>query len=264
MEESSRPACSCKIAPGRSRWGSHRGSRSGTARHGDQTLERHRGAVATVPLHRRPSSARGWRWPRCASRTRRTRRPDLERAEAAAYDEHSNSVTAEHNPTFEAMIRDMLGRNLALLQWRRRPLTRSLRAASWRTRGALGDGFVESFALKRTPAGPGWRAARREPDLFTRHLELSLQLAQRGWRCGYAFEGMAACAAAVRRSRACRCAARCGRATRLRHGTRRPALILHVSALRRADPRRRMVPRSSRRPAGVADGCPDARRDRPA
>ena len=58
----------------------------------------------------------------------------------------------------------------------------------------LGDGFVESFAL----ADSGWAwLARGEarPDLFARHLELSLQLGNEDG-VGYAFEGMAACAAA--------------------------------------------------------------------
>ena len=117
--------------------------------------------------------------------------PDLERAEGLLR-RALEFVTAEHNPTFEAMIRDTLG-NLALLQG---DADRSIGIFDGILEDArrLGDGFVESFAL----ADSGWAwLARGEarPDLFARHLELSLQLGNEDG-VGYAFEGMAACAAA--------------------------------------------------------------------
>ena len=58
----------------------------------------------------------------------------------------------------------------------------------------MGDVFVESVTL----ANLGWaRLARGEarPDLFARHLELSLQLGNEDG-VGFALEGLAACAAA--------------------------------------------------------------------
>ena len=57
---------------------------------------------------------------------------------------------------------------------------------------------MPSLAKVSAPIGAGWAwLARGEarPDLFARHLELSLQLGNEDG-VGYAFEGMAACAAA--------------------------------------------------------------------
>jgi predicted ATPase len=117
--------------------------------------------------------------------------PDVERAEGLLR-RALELVTAEHDPTFEALIRDALG-NLALLQG---DADRSIGIFDGVLEDArrLDDVFVESIAL----ADSGWAwLARGEPrpELFARHLELSLQLGNEDG-VGFALEGLAACAAA--------------------------------------------------------------------
>jgi hypothetical protein len=117
--------------------------------------------------------------------------PDIERAEGLQR-RALELVAARDHPTFEALFRDALG-SLALLQG-------DVEGAIQIFEGVLedatrqGDVFVESITL----ANAGWaRLARGEarPDLFARHLELSLQLGNEDG-VGYALEGLAACAAA--------------------------------------------------------------------
>jgi hypothetical protein len=94
----------------------------------------------------------------------------------------------------------------------------------------MGDVFVESLAL----ANGGWaRLGRGEPrpDLFARHLDLSLQLGNEDG-VGFALEGLAACRGG-RRHRARRPAARRQRDRAPAHRPRRPATRPDVPADRR-------------------------------
>ncbi len=116
--------------------------------------------------------------------------PDLERAEALQR-RALELVSAREHPTFEAVFRNALG---TLLQTKGDPdgaiaIFDGVLADARRT----GDRFVESITL----ANSGWAwLARGEPrpELFARHLELSLQLGSEN-SIGYALEGLAACAA---------------------------------------------------------------------
>src|SRR4029453_6452097 len=101
-------------------------------------------------------------------------------------------VSIEDQPTFEGLFRVALGR-LGLAQGGGDGAGGTLAGVLEDARRE-GDVFVESITL----ANSGWaRLARGEarPDLFARHLELSLQLGNDDG-VGFALEGMAACAAA--------------------------------------------------------------------
>ena len=107
-------------------------------------------------------------------------------------DGRSSSSPPRTHPTFEGLFRDALG-SLALLQGDADGAIRIFEGVL-EDATRLGDVFVESVTL----ANLGWaRLARGEarPDLFARHLELSLQLGNEDG-VGFALEGLAACAAA--------------------------------------------------------------------
>ena len=118
--------------------------------------------------------------------------PDLERAEGLQR-RALELVSIEEQPTFEGLFRVALG-SLALMQG---DADRAVEVFEGVLEDARrqGDVFLESLTL----ANSGWaRLARGEarPDLFARHLELSLQLGNDDG-IGYALEGLAACAAAA-------------------------------------------------------------------
>jgi tetratricopeptide (TPR) repeat protein len=118
--------------------------------------------------------------------------PDLERADKLQ--RHALELVSEQeHPTFAALFRDALGA-LTLL---RGDVDGAIRIYEEVLEDArrTGDVFVESITL----ANSGWaRLARGEarPDLFSRNLELSLQLGNDDG-IAYALEGLAACAAAA-------------------------------------------------------------------
>ena len=117
--------------------------------------------------------------------------PDVDRAESLLR-RALELVTTSHNPTFEALIRDALG-ILVLLQG---DADRSIGIFDRILDDARGRGdvFVESIAL--ADSGWSWLArGQSRPDLFARHLELSLQLGNEDG-VGFALEGLAACAVA--------------------------------------------------------------------
>jgi len=116
--------------------------------------------------------------------------PDLERAEGLQR-RALELVPADEHPTFEALFRVALA-NLILLKG---DIDGSIEICESVAQDAkrLEDAFVESLAV----ANAGWgRLARGEPrpDLFARHLELTLQLGNEDG-VGFALEGLAACAA---------------------------------------------------------------------
>ncbi|WP_187432528.1 DUF4062 domain-containing protein [Agromyces mariniharenae] len=118
--------------------------------------------------------------------------PDLERAEKLQR-RALELVTASDQPVFEAMFR----LNLGALTTLRGDHDGAIELFDGVLDDArrMGDVFVESLAL----ANGGWaRLGRGEPrpDLFARHLELSLQLGNEDG-VGIGLEGLAACAAAV-------------------------------------------------------------------
>jgi len=118
--------------------------------------------------------------------------PDLERAEGLQR-RALELVTIEEQPTFEGLFRVALG-SLALMQGDADRAVEILEEVLEDAR-RQGDVFLESLTL----ANSGWaRLARGEarPDLFARHLELSLQLGNDDG-IGWALEGLAACAAAA-------------------------------------------------------------------
>ena len=118
--------------------------------------------------------------------------PDLERAEACQL-RALELVSSRPLPTFVALFRVALA-SLAIFRGRADEAIAILEAV--RDEGVRdGDLFVESIAL----ANIGWaRLFRGEsrPELFARHLELSLQLENEDG-VGFALEGLAACAAVV-------------------------------------------------------------------
>ena len=118
--------------------------------------------------------------------------PDLERAEKLQR-RALELVTESEHPVFQAMFRLNLG---ALTTLRGDPEGAvALFDGVLDDARRMGDVFVESLAL----ANGGWaRLGRGEPrpDLFARHLDLSLQLGNEDG-VGFALEGLAACAAAV-------------------------------------------------------------------
>ena len=120
-----------------------------------------------------------YRWP-----------PELDRAEALQR-RAVELVGPELDPTFNAFFRSSLG----TIQLYRGNARGSLEVAETVIAEAVGfgDRFVESIAL--TNAGWGRLGlGEARPELFTRGLELSLQLGFEDGN-GYALEGLAACAA---------------------------------------------------------------------
>ncbi|MEV1128501.1 DUF4062 domain-containing protein [Agromyces sp. NPDC049794] len=117
--------------------------------------------------------------------------PDLDRA--AATQQHALELVAGGDPTFEALFRGALG-SVELFRGRADRALAIFDAVREDAR-RLGDLFVESLSLTNA----GWaRLALGEarPELFARHLELSLKLGNEDG-VGYAFEGLAACAAVM-------------------------------------------------------------------
>jgi len=118
--------------------------------------------------------------------------PDMERAEGLQR-RALELVTADEHPTFEALFRIALS-NVVLLRGDADgaiEICEGVMADASR----LDDVFVESLALAN--AGWAWLArGEARPDLFARHLELTLQLGNEDG-VGYGLEGLAACAAAV-------------------------------------------------------------------
>jgi predicted ATPase len=114
--------------------------------------------------------------------------PDLDRAEEL----QRRAIELVHGrPTFQALFRGALG-GVELFRGRAAEalaIFDAVREEAVR----IGDRFVESITL----TNDGWaRLALGEarPDLFSRHLELSLEMGNEDG-VGYAFEGLAACAA---------------------------------------------------------------------
>lgn len=117
--------------------------------------------------------------------------PDLDRA--AATQQRALELVAGGDPTFEALFRGALG-SVELFRGRADRALAIFDAVREDAR-RLGDLFVESLSLTNA----GWaRLALGEarPELFARHLELSLKLGNEDG-VGYAFEGLAACAAVM-------------------------------------------------------------------
>jgi predicted ATPase len=114
--------------------------------------------------------------------------PDLDRAEAF----QRRAIELVHDrPTFQGLFRGSLGSVELFLGRASEALAifDAVREDALR----IGDRFVESITLTNA----GWaRLALGEarPELFARHLELSLQMGNEDG-VGYAFEGLAACAA---------------------------------------------------------------------
>ena len=118
--------------------------------------------------------------------------PDIERAEGLQR-RALELVATDDQPTFEGLFRIALG-SLALVQGDADGAVEAFEGVL-RDARRQGDVFLESITL----ANSGWaRLARGEarPDLFARHLELSLQLGNDDG-IGFALEGLAACAAAA-------------------------------------------------------------------
>ncbi|HEY6801871.1 MAG TPA: hypothetical protein VI121_14590, partial [Agromyces sp.] len=100
-------------------------------------------------------------------------------------------LVADGDPTFQALFRGALG-SVELFRGRADQALAIFDAVR-EDAVRLGDLFVESLSL----TNGGWaRLALGEarPQLFARHLELSLRLGNEDG-VGYAFEGLAACAA---------------------------------------------------------------------
>ncbi len=115
--------------------------------------------------------------------------PDLDRAETAQ--QRALELVADGDPTFQALFRGALG-SVELFRGRADQALAIFDAVR-EDAVRLGDLFVESLSL----TNGGWaRLALGEarPQLFARHLELSLRLGNEDG-VGYAFEGLAACAA---------------------------------------------------------------------
>ena len=151
--------------------------------------------------------------------------PDLERAEGLLR-RALEFVTAEHDPTFEA--HDPRARSATWPSFRATPTARSgSSTASSRTRGGLVTASSRA-SRSRTPAGRGWRAARRDPSCSRGTWSSSLRLGNEDGD-GYAFEGTRR---PVRRSSATSSVpvSSSVRAETARHRTRTPraALIRHV------------------------------------
>jgi tetratricopeptide (TPR) repeat protein len=118
--------------------------------------------------------------------------PDIERAEGLQR-RALELVATDDQPTFEGLFRIALG-SLSLVQGDADSAVEAFEGVL-RDARRQGDVFLESITL----ANSGWaRLARGEarPDLFARHLELSLQLGNDDG-IGFALEGLAACAAAA-------------------------------------------------------------------
>ena len=118
--------------------------------------------------------------------------PDLDRA-AASQRRALELVTAHEHPTFEALFRGGLG-SVELFRGHADEAL-AIFDAVVEDAVRIGDLFVESIALTNS----GWaRLALGEarPELFARHLELSLLLGNEDG-VGYALEGLAACAAVL-------------------------------------------------------------------
>ncbi|MET0885318.1 MAG: DUF4062 domain-containing protein [Mycetocola sp.] len=116
--------------------------------------------------------------------------PDLDRAEET----QSRAIELSHGyPTFQALFRGSLG-SVQLVRGRAAEALETFDAVIEEA-VRIGDRFIESITLTNA----GWaRLALGEarPDLFVQHLKLSLQMANEDG-IGYAFEGLAACAALV-------------------------------------------------------------------
>lgn len=117
--------------------------------------------------------------------------PDLDRA--GTVQQRALELVTDGDPTFEALFRGALG-SVELFRGR---ADRALAIFDAVREDAVrfGDLFVESLSLTNA----GWaRLALGEarPALFARHLELSLRLGNEDG-VGYAFEGLAACAAVL-------------------------------------------------------------------
>ncbi|MDQ2662175.1 MAG: DUF4062 domain-containing protein [Actinomycetota bacterium] len=115
--------------------------------------------------------------------------PDLDRAETAQ--QRALELIADGDPTFQALFRGALG-SVELFRGRADQALAIFDAVR-EDAVRLGDLFVESLSL----TNGGWaRLALGEarPELFARHLELSVRLGNEDG-VGYAFEGLAACAA---------------------------------------------------------------------
>lgn len=116
--------------------------------------------------------------------------PDLDRAEET----QSRAIELSHGyPTFQALFRGSLG-SVQLVQGRATEALETFDAVIEEA-VRIGDRFIESITLTNA----GWaRLALGEarPGLFVQHLKLSLQMANEDG-IGYAFEGLAACAALV-------------------------------------------------------------------
>lgn len=116
--------------------------------------------------------------------------PDLERAEES---QQRAVELARDNPTFYGLFRGALG---AVKLFRGQP-REAIEIFDVVVRDAviIGDRFVESINLTNS----GWAhlaLGEAHPELFVRHLELSLQIGNEDGM-GYAFEGLSACAALV-------------------------------------------------------------------
>ncbi|MFF1878398.1 ATP-binding protein [Leifsonia sp. NPDC058230] len=114
--------------------------------------------------------------------------PELDRAEES----QRRAIELVHDrPTFQGLFRGSLG-SVELFRGRAADAL-AIFDAVLEDAIRIGDRFVESIALTNA----GWaRLALGEacPELFARHLELSLQIGNEDG-VGYAFEGLAACAA---------------------------------------------------------------------
>jgi predicted ATPase len=114
--------------------------------------------------------------------------PDLDRAEEL----QRRAIELAHGrPTFQALFRGALG-GVELFRGRAAEALAIFEAVR-QDAVRIGDRFVESITL----TNDGWaRLALGEarPELFARHLELSLEMGNEDG-VGYAFEGLAACAA---------------------------------------------------------------------
>jgi predicted ATPase len=116
--------------------------------------------------------------------------PDLDKAEA----EQQRAIELSAGfPSFQALFRGALG-SVQLVQGRATEALETFDAVIEEA-VRIGDRFIESITLTNA----GWaRLALGEPrpDLFVQHLKLSLSMGNEDG-IGYAFEGLAACAALV-------------------------------------------------------------------
>lgn len=116
--------------------------------------------------------------------------PDLERAEES----QRRAVELAHtHPTFHALFRGALGSVKLFRGQAREALTIFESVLEDAVR--IGDRFAESITLTNT----GWAhlaLGEAHPELFARHLELSMQIGNEDG-VGYGFEGLSACAALV-------------------------------------------------------------------